>query len=402
MSKNELDNSGRSQHGQNAIKSLEQIIDFCKEKRLIKHYEKKYTCGYEGCDPNQFYCNFLITFFDDSKWIINITTSFRHDRVKEQQWDSFHIKQIDHAISKSVLIYPDGIEEKELKNFKNYKTKISQKKPVYYSAIDDVLSQNEVHDSIVEYGTSQLNKGQQKDLIGNNFESMIASVLSDSENFERWIADDGVKVGVQYNVFKKIVDFLLPDVDKCKILRIDATSDKKIIGNLESGGNPKTDVIVYVKYRDSNRNEDHYTISCKKTNEKSVSVHQYDADAFADVLNPEDTNLRNLLREFQVYGNLRDFGDEKKSLLTEALNPYMESLVRWVLGGFGGKIRSNDQLAEYVLISDDTDIYIHTIDQYTGELLNPENIVHFGTPFSWTYASKRKGKDIQLKCKIIK
>ena len=165
---------------------------------------------------------------------------------------------------------------------------------------------------------------------------------------------------------------------------------------------PKTDVIVYVYYKDSTRDVEHFTISCKKTNEKAVSVHQYNADAFADALNPDDSELRRLLNEFQVYGNLRDFGEDNKVLLTKALQPYMKNLVRWVLGGFGGKNQTELQLAKYILISDDSDIYLHTIDDYTNELLKPENIAHFGTPFGWTYASGRKGKDIQLKCKIIK
>ena len=55
-----------------------------------------------------------------------------------------------------------------------------------------------------------------------------------------------------------------------------------------------------------------------------------------------------------------------------------------------------------ILISDEKDIYIHTLEEYTSMLLKKENESHFGTPFQWTFASGRKGKDIQLKCKIIK
>ena len=46
--------------------------------------------------------------------------------------------------------------------------------------------------------------------------------------------------------------------------------------------------------------------------------------------------------------------------------------------------------------------YIHTLEEYISMLLKKENESHFGTPFQWTFASGRKGKDIQLKCKIIK
>lgn len=393
----ELDNGDRAQHGYNAKDSLEQIIKDCLSKAYIKDYEKGYRCGYVDYDDSQFFCNFLITFTDDSKWIINITT-FLRDRVKMQQWDCYHIKKIDKAITKSILTYPDDIKLDELDAFQAYRLKILNH--VHYSAIDDVVCQRELYELIQDYGTRNLSNGQKKDLIGNDFETTIASILSNRENFEKWISNDRIKVGVQYNFFEKIVDFF--KLDKNKIKGIKATSDKNIIGNLESSGMPKTDVIVYVYYKDENKDIEHFTISCKKTNEKAVSVHQYNADAFADVLNPEDKELRNLLNKFQVYGNLRDFGENNKELLTQALKPYMKKLIRWVLGGFGGKNKTELQLANYILISDDSNIFIHTIDEYTDELLKPENVAHFGTPFGWTYASGRKGKDIQLKCKIIK
>nr|MCR5762671.1 MspI family type II restriction endonuclease [Treponema sp.] len=312
--------------------------------------------------------------------------------------DCYHIKKIDKSIEKSILTYPDDIKVEELMAFHTYKLKIINH--IHYSAIDDVVGQRELYELIQAYAIKDLSVGKRKDLIGNDFESSIANILNNRENFEKWTTGDEVKVGVQYHYFEKIVNFF--GLKKNEVIGIEATSDKNVIGSLESSGMPKTDVIVYVYYNDSERDVRHFTISCKKTNEKAVSVHQYIAEAFVDVLNSEDRNLKVLLREFQKYGNLRDFGEENKELLTMALKPYMRKLVRWVLGGFGGKNKTELQLANYILISDDKDIFIHTIDEYTEELLKPENIVHFGTPFSWTYASGRKGKDIQLKCKIIK
>lgn len=393
----ELDNSDRAQHGYNAKDSLEQIIKECKAKSYIKDYEKGYRCGYADYDDSQFFCNFLITFKNGTKWIINITTSLR-DRVKMQQWDCYHIKKIEKSISKSILTYPDELELKELEAFQSYRLKILNH--VHYSAIDEVVGQTELYELIQSYAIKELSNGQKKDLVGNDFELSIASILSNRENFEKWVSGDRIKVGVQYKLFEKIVNFF--NLDKESVKGVEATADKNVIGNLASSGMPKTDVIVYVYYKDSARDVEHFTISCKKTNERAVSVHQYSADAFADALNPSDIELRRLLNEFQVYGNLRDFGDNNKVLLTKALQTYKKNLIRWVLGGFGGKNQTELQLAKYILISDDSDIYLHTIDDYTNELLKPENIVHFGTPFGWTYASGRKGKDIQLKCKIIK
>lgn len=393
----ELDNTDKSIHGYNAKDSLEQILKECECKKYIKEIEKKYRCGYADYDDKQFYCNFLIKFYDDVKWIINITTSLR-DRVKEQQWDSFHIKRVDNKIDKSILVYPDAIELEEKEKFLSYKLRILNH--LTYSAIDEVLSQRELYEMIQSYATKALSSGQKHDLIGNDFEIVIASILDNRENYEKWITGDRTKIGKNYNYFEKIVSFF--NLDKTKVKGIKATADKNEIGKLLSSGSPKTDVIVYVYYHDDEKEPEHYTISCKKTNEKAVSVHQYTADAFADVLDPDNNDLRTILNKFQTVGNLRDFGESNKVHLTNTLKPYMEKLIRWVLGGYGGKIKDELQLANYILVSDANDIYIHSLDEYIKELSKPENIAHFGTPFNWTYASGRQGKDIQLKCKIIK
>ena len=203
---------------------------------------------------------------------------------------------------------------------------------------------------------------------------------------------------MNYYFFEKIL--ICFNLDKNSVVKINATSDKTIIGKLQTSGSPKTDVIVSV-YLD-NGLEKYFTISCKKTNAKSVSVHQYTAETFADVLDSQKKNLRKLLQQFQENGNLRDFGDENSVAMKNELKPYLEKLIRWVIGGYGGKVQNQLQIADYILISDEKDIYIHTLEEYTSMLLKKENESHFGTPFQWTFASGRKGKDIQLKCKIIK
>lgn len=119
-------------------------------------------------------------------------------------------------------------------------------------------------------------------------------------------------------------------------------------------------------------------------------------------MDSKNEKLRTLLQKLQENGNLRDFGDENSLALRSELKPHLEKLVRWVIGGYGGKVQNQLQLADYILISDEKDIFIHTLEEYTQMLLKPENVSHFGTPFQWTFASGIKGKDIQLKCKILK
>lgn len=267
-----------------------------------------------------------------------------------------------------------------------------------FSAIDDIVGQQELFELIENYANKNLSVGVKKDLQGNNFESYISTVLSNEKNLEKWKTLNPKLVGIHYDFFEKILFCF--NLDKTTVSKINATSDKKVIGNLKTSGSPKTDIIVTVILE--NGTEKHFTISCKKTNAKSVSVHQYTSDAFADVLDSENEKLRTLLQKFQENGNLRDFGDENSIALRDELKPHLEKLVRWVIGGYGGKVQNQLQLADYILISDEKDIFIHTLEEYTQMLLKPENVSHFGTPFQWTFASGRKGKDIQLKCKILK
>ncbi|MCH5283884.1 MAG: MspI family type II restriction endonuclease [Treponema sp.] len=392
----QFSNSDKQEHGKNAKKVLAEILLECKKYSYIKEIIKEYRCGYAEYDNAQFYCNFAIIFQDSTKWIVNITTSFRSDRVKGNQWDSYNIKKIDPAISKSVLVYPDDLSQNDKDAFIAHNLKIINK--IHYSAIDEIVSQKELFELIENYANGQLAVGIKKDVQGNNFELYISSILANGENLKKWITADPKLVGMHYDVFEKILRCFA--LDKKTVAKISATADKSVIGTLQTSGSPKTDIIVTVLAL--NNEVKLFTISCKKTSAKSVSVHQYTADAFADVLDKSNENLRSLLRKFQEAGNLRDFGIDNAELLKNELRPHLKKLVRWVIGGYGGSVRDNRQFADYILISDENNIHIHTLEEYTEMLLRPENESHFGTPFQWTFASGRKGKDIQLKCKILR
>lgn len=204
---------------------------------------------------------------------------------------------------------------------------------------------------------------------GNSFEDKVASIINNKNSKE-------------YNLIAKKLNLNGSEV---------ATSDKKIIGRLKSGGNPKTDVIAGSK-----------TISCKNTTKKFVSAHEYSYEKFSEILDPKNIKLKSLLKDFQDAGGKKALGKTKEKELTDELKPYVKDLVKWVLSGAKKDVTSNSQLAEYLIINDGNDIYAHTVDEYTDILLKEENEAQFGTPFMWTYPSKKKGQKIQLKCRIIK
>lgn len=252
---------------------------------------------------------------------------------------------------------------------------------------------------IEAYALQNKTAGQKKDIQGNNFESRVADILSFRQNLIKWQNNDNTIEGMHYDLFFNVVECF--GLDKNKVQSITATSNSKKIGRLPSGGKPKTDVLATVSYCDGSSDKT-FTVSCKRTSKKEVSVHQYPANTFAKVINPDDVVLKNLLEKFQERGNLRDFGLENGIALEKALKPYLEKLSLWVLGGFGGD-GNICQCASYILTYDNqtNSSRIHKTVDYYKCLLNAGVKGHFGTLFKWTFASGQRGKSIQLKVQII-
>jgi len=392
-------NADKAKHGKSAQDSLANILKRSKDAEYIVKVKGEYRIGKKGYgNSKQFYAPFLIIFDDESKWVLFTTTSMRTDRIKGQQWDAVNLREIDPLITHIYLVYPDGISDNIKKEFLRQNKKYKDREE--YSAIDAIVSQDEVSNLIEAYAIRNKNSGQIKDIQGNSFEGRVADILSFTSNLEKWKSGNRTIEGMHYDIFKNIVECF--GIKSSDTHSISATSDKKKIGRLPSGGNPKTDVLVTVTY--TNGTQEHFTISCKRSSDKSVSVHQYNADTFANVLDKDNIHLRKLLERFQTCGNLRDFGKENQEELTTELAPYVEKLSLWVLGGKGGDGDPETQNAEFILTYDNNDgsSTINRVEKYYRHLVDEGVNGHFGTPFSWTYPSKRKGQDIQLKCKIIK
>ncbi|MBR1597693.1 MAG: MspI family type II restriction endonuclease [Lachnospiraceae bacterium] len=388
-------NADKSKHGRSAQDSLAAILNRCYDAGYLEQVIPEYRAGIDGFNDKQFFAPFLIVFKDGARWALFTATSMRTDRIKGHQWDAFNLKRIDPKITRVYMVYPDGIEEKIEKEFIRKNQKYADK--IEYSMIDAIVSQNDISDLIEAYAIKDKSFGQTKDIQGKGYEDRVADILSFQQNLEKWKTDDITATGMHYDIFKNIVECF--GLDKTATASIKATSDKKQIGVLPSGGNPKTDVLVSVTFTDGSSK--HYTISCKRSSARQVSVHEYSADIFADVLDKENSSLRELLNLFQKAGNMRDFGTENAEKLTQELSPYFEKLTKWVLGGHGGAGNPDTQFANYILVYDDNSgsSSIHSIEQFVRRLIDDGASGNFGTPFHWTYPSKKRGKKIQLKLK---
>ena len=394
-----MSNEDRMLHGQSLQQSIENILTDFVDKGYIKSFTPDYYIGKPGYqNTKQFYVAFLVEINDTERWALYSTTSMK-DRFKGQLWDAFHIKEIDPSVSKAFLIYPDGLSTSNERPFLKRKEDIVNKIGYYPHTIDDILSQSDFVNYLEDYALDDNSDGSKRGVLGNKFEDRVARLLSYANNLAKWKTDAQNLEGLHYDMFVKIVDCF--GLSKNDTMEISATADKKVIGKLPSGGNPKTDVLVTVTLSDEQKKN--YTISCKRSGAKDVSIHDYTADQFADVLDPNNKELRLLLEGFQAAGSMSDFGEANCKRFTETLAPYIEKLTKWAIGGQGGDGNPDTQWADYILVYDaDTNVSsIHHIEEYIRLLSQAGYIRNFGSPFGWTYPSKQRGKRIQLKGRII-
>lgn len=391
-------NKQKSQHGYNTQKNIENLLDYCITANYIISYQKKYRAGKIGySNQEQFYAPYIINFSEDEQWIIYSTTSLRTDRIKGTQWDSYNLKEINNRIKKSILTYSDALSKNDQMDFEKQNNKYLNKEE--FSAIDNILSHDQLINLIELHATKDLNLGQLKNIQGRQYEKKIAEILSSHDNLIKWRDNDPFQEGVNYPLFMTIMNSF--NVSPSAVVNITATADDNLIGKLPSGGNPKTDVLITITL--VNNRKKTYTLSCKRSSDKKVSVHQYKASDFIKVLDKNNTTLSYLLNEFQKNPTLESFGEANIIALTAELIKYNKKLTLWALGGIGGAGNKDTQWASHILTYNNItgESSIHSIEGYYQLLKNSNIVGHFGTFFTWTYASKCRGKSIVLKVKIL-
>jgi hypothetical protein len=387
------DNRDKSLHGRKGQEQLYELLNNYLEKGYINEYKTHYNTGYKGKKTDQFYFQTLVNINDEEKWLIQSTTSLRTDRINIQQWNAYHIKEIDKDITKAIIVYPDSISEKEKEQFKRYNDQISEGK--IFSSIDNVISLSELDLYIENRALSNNSLGSKKAILGINLEEKITKILNSEKNKNKWNNEDSLEVGYQYPYFEKLM-LLFGFKKGDKIQFIEANNN---IPPLPSGGKPKTDVIVKIKLL--NQEPTNYTISIKRTNSNWVSVHEYTAEQFIDVLKITDSSLKVALLTFQKIGNVRDLPVEAKNILEDKMQNYNEALVKWAYAGIGGGGNPNIHEAKYFVVFKENSFEMETwrLNEYINRIMKVKG--QFGTPFRWTYPSKKRGKSIQLKGKIL-
>ena len=389
------DNSQKSLHGQNAQMSLDSMLQYMQDLKYIKEIGTLKEWSRPGRKGYRLYAPFVITLFNDERWALYSTTSYRSDRMKGNHWDSLLVKKY-RSISRCYLIIADtsqteadslaaaDIADRDLKRCQGFDDSLDE--------LDGALTPSSLFNKIEAMYLASQQYGVRDAMAGLYFEDRIANILSDPENLKVWQGDASA-IGLEYQTYTLLLTKWNCPHD---IKAVRATTD---IPKLPSGGSPKTDVLAIITYADGS--EHHFTISCKKSDGRFVSAHQYSADAFIKALDIQEDSLKEQLRTFQKLGGEKKMKEQDEALptaFTAALKPYIFRLCEWVVSGKHGEYTTTDQIADYILAFDKEKhtMELFSVSDYIKKMLT-ESHGQFGTPFKWTYASGSLGKNIQLK-----
>ena len=124
----------KSAHGNSFKEAVLNVLKEFKNTGIISTIQMEKKFG-------QFHVPFLVNVQGNSVAIFT-TTSARSDRIKEDQWDAWGIKNTEGKNTRCVLVLPDEISEKEKGNYLKEKDRLLQ--PNYISMLDDIIQIKEL------------------------------------------------------------------------------------------------------------------------------------------------------------------------------------------------------------------------------------------------------------------
>ena len=402
-----IDNQQKTLSGKASNLTLAEVLDYIsKIPKLNISVSKNYMVGYKNCEQ-QFKMDYKICFhdFNDEIWLIKSTSSIRSDRLYGNEFFAQNIKIIDDKVTNIFVVIPDSVNDKEIQNKIAYSNKIHSN--TYVSFIDDVFTFSQLRNKIIEHASENLTQGVSANILGNNAEETIAQLLNDHNNWLLWNdykKNNKLVKSATFRWFKNILSCIDFDNKKQTIQSISATKD---IPKLSNGGYPKTDVsfTIYFEWQPNNKtvryDKKTYSISIKNTYATTVTVHEGDISDVIIALNiPNDSLLADSLRQFQIFGSakgLLENNPEAYKTISEQLPLYNEKLIEFFIFGVNSHlITDNIQIADIILYTNNFEAVKR--EKYINTYLSCyKSNGQFGTPFKWTYPSKKRGQKIQIK-----
>lgn len=427
MAKREANNTEKVMSGRETKKTLTKLIKQTIAPFPAIHFRENVKYGEKGKDPKQFSISHQVEFSNlNLYWLIDVTSSYKQDRVKGKQFLMEHTKDIllNHGIdSLAYFVVPDNCSPETLKGIKNFNQHIEKKDKVNF--FDAAMTMSQFSNFLEQKVTESLNQGKRSNILGDYSEKKLMDAFNNSNNIKLWnTPDDYLTKSPDYSLFATVLDKLCPNISQiaeCKAYTGSrATSNKDAISdelttvrdaNNKPHGKPKTDVLVIIKPKNSN-NTIQLAISVKLPSsiKGKVSVHQGHIEQLISDLHlslPADSifhkdnmfqQLKKALLNFQAEGSLKNMDADSKAFL----NAYLSQLNRWLIDyfifGINNSLLNNRQKANALLIfnPETGTCKIETVEEVEESMLN-DKMATFGTPFSWTYPSGKRGKEFQVK-----
>ena len=233
--------------------------------------------------------------------------------------------------------------------------------------------------------------------MGNNAEDSIVHLLTDKNNILLW--NDYAKhsqtiKSSTYHWFSQILK-ISGVSEQDTVLDIVATNS---IPKLSNRGYPKTDVSFTITTEQEKITKN---ISVKNTSADTVTVHEGAVDDIILALNLDSSSsLANSLKEFQAYGSakvLKENNEVAYDTLIDEMHKYNKELVNFFIFGVNSPLVNNPiQVADIMLYTKNFEVVSR--DLYVDEYIEKYSSKgQFGTPFKWTYPSKKRGQKVQIK-----
>jgi hypothetical protein len=387
-----------NKHQQIVLSLFEKLCD----RGLIAEIQILHRVSYPDYPEDSFYFPFAIIFEDGAKWLIQTSTCYPRERIHGYQWNAFHSKLLDKTIEMVLVVYPDSMKPSEVRSCVSYHKRIINKK--MFSSLDGVISFADLYLMIEEKWLANEKVGKRKALQGTAFEKWLVDILTHPANLENWNEDISRDLGFNYPYFEKIMNKFGFNHGLDYFKRIQATEE---IPNLppspgkSRGGKPKTDILVEVELMDAPGKIHTFTISSKRTSSDWVAIHQYSADTYINVLNIQESELKEALLELERTGAPTQISSFQQEVITNLLPKYHEALAKWAYAGIGGEGTPEIHWAEYFTVykNETKELEVYHLDEYIQKILSEVN-GQLRSPFHFTYTGDR-GTNIQLRGKIL-
>ena len=426
------DNSKKAQSGSNQRKELSALIaDLKKQFNSVtfkkKNYRKYIAYGALHKLSTQFSVNEEVEFNDEHPeiWLIKTSSSLRSDRIKGDEFDIEHIKSIlklanNQVDIKAYFVVQDNPSDKDLTQFKNYKEKVLDKKIVTF--FDDILTFSEFQNLLQSRCSKYLSQGIQSNILGSNSEKEISDAFNNPNNVILWNnPSNSIIKSRNFSIVKALLEKIAPNFN---IVQLEAfNNDKKdkahyleelnIVRDSQGKGNlgkPKTDVLIHVLPQNNEVLNINLSIKHPKNRKKGITVHEGNVESLISDLStslPEtskfnDETLFNKLKlallNFQKAGSAKGMDQDLREFLEENLQELNEWLIDYFVFGINNSRFNENQKANMIaMVNPDNGAVTFNTREEEIHMLLADKKRAFGTPFSWTYPSKKRGQKIQIK-----